>query len=31
LNGDEDDRGIIFPATIGKDGPMVVRIKIGRF
>jgi hypothetical protein len=31
LNGDEDDRGIIFPAAIGKDGPMVVRIKIGRF
>jgi hypothetical protein len=31
LNGDEDDRGIIFPATPDKDGPMVVRIKIGRF
>ncbi len=31
LNGDEDDRGIIFPPTIGKEGPMVVRIKVGRF
>jgi hypothetical protein len=31
LNGDEDDRGILFPAAVGKGGPMVVRIKVGRF
>ena len=31
LNGDEDDRGIQFPESPAKQGPVAVRITVGRF
>jgi hypothetical protein len=31
LNGDEDDRGIQFPEPGAKQGPVAVRITVGRF
>ncbi len=31
LNGDEDDRGIQFPSSFAKEGPVAVRITVGRF
>ena len=31
LNGDQDDRGIQFPAALSKEGPLAVRITVSRF